>query len=194
MADEIVTDVATGEDAHEPQTFTADYVKALREEAKANRLKWQSLLTEKEQREAEAEAAKAKLLEEQGEYKTLAEQRAAEIERLKAYEAQVQNYTSQAEASNAAFIEQVPEERRGLIPSGYPPLDLQSYLQNNRDLLIGQPATPHTPPSTNGGAGTYKRPGTGAKPLTTEEMEIARKMGISAEDYQLSKANIRKEK
>ena len=191
MTDELVTDATTGEDAQESQTFTADYVKALREEAKANRLKYQSLLTEKEQRDAEAEAAKAKLLEEQGEYKTLAEQRAAEIERLKQYEAQVQSYIEQAEASNAAFIEQVPEERRGLIPSGYSVLDLQSYLQNNRDLLIGQTAKPFTPPSTNGGAGTYQKNGGQFKPLSQTEIAIAAKMGLTPEQYQEGRAKTR---
>jgi hypothetical protein len=142
--------------------------------------------------EADRQAEANRQMEEQGKFKELADQRQAEIERLKAYEEQVQAYIGQAEASNAAFIEQVPQERRGLIPSGYSALDLQSYLQNNRELLIGQEAKPFTPPSTNGGAGTYQRSNAQLKPLSSAELAIAAKMGISAEDYQLSKASMSK--
>ena len=53
--------------------------------------------------EAEQQAAAAKLLEEQGKFKELADARQAEIERLKAYEEQVQTYVSQAEQANKSI-------------------------------------------------------------------------------------------
>lgn len=192
MTEQIAADAATvvGEDSQESQTFTAEYVTSLREEAKANRLKYQSLLTEKEQRDADAEAAKAKLLEEQGEFKTLAEQRQAEIEELKVYKEQVQGFIDEATKNNEAFIEQVPEDKRGLIPTHYNPRDLQTYLLTNRDLLLGQDAKPFTPPSTNGGAGTYQK--SAPKALSQQEADMARKLGMTAEDYALSKAAIKK--
>jgi hypothetical protein len=185
MTDPIQADAGTEPDAQEPTTFTTEYVRQLREEAKAHRLKAQALEAEKVKRDEEAAAEAARLLEQQGKFKELADQRQAEIERLAGYEAQVKSLLEAAMESNAAFIETVPEDRRRLIPMDYDPLKLQAYLNANRDSLIGQP---FHPPATNGGAGTYQRTGGQYKPLSAAEQDIAAKMGISAEDYQKSKA------
>jgi len=40
-----------------------------------------------------------------------------------------------------------------------------------------------TAPSTNGGAGAPQRPGQGEPPLSAEELEVARRMGIKPEEY-----------
>lgn len=167
----------------QPQTFTAAYVKELRNEAKVNRLQAAELKAQLEKFNADNEAAAAAKLAEQGEFQTLAEQRAAEIEALTPYKVQVEKFIEAATASNQEFIESVPEDRRTLIPDGMEPLELQTYISRNRDLIMGQP---YTPPSTNGGAGTYQKPS--GKPLTSAELQMASKMGITPEAYQAAKA------
>lgn len=126
-------------------------------------------------------------LEEQGEFQKLAEERQKEIERLASYEAQVTQLTEAAKASNEKLIEQVPEDKRGLIPE-YEPLKLQQWLAMNQSILIGQP---FTPPSTNGGAGTYQKSNGQHKPLTQTEIAIAKKMNLTPEQYQEAKAKIK---
>lgn len=189
MTEPIATDVTPGTETQDLQekTFGADYVKELREEAKQNRIKAQetqeqlNAILEKQKTDEQAK------LEQQGEFQQLAEERQKEIERLAGYEAQVTSLTEAAKASNEKLIEQVPEERRGLIPE-YEPLRLQQWLSANQSLLIGQP---FTPPSTNGGAGTYQRSNGQHKPLSQAELAIAEKMGLTPEQYQEGKAKIK---
>lgn len=175
-------DAGTAPDA-QPQTFTAEYVAELRNEAKARRLQNEALTAQIEKANADNEAAAAAKLAEQGEFQTLAEQRAAEIEKLMPYKQQVETFIEAATASNQLFIESVPEDRRSLIPDGMAPLELQTYISTNRDLLMGQP---YTVPATNGGAGIIKKPS--GKPLSSSELSMAEKMGITPEAYQAAKA------
>ncbi len=181
-------DAGDGDDPQEPQepqTFTAEYVKELRDEAKARRLQGESLQLKLDKIEADRVAAEAAKLKEQGEFEKLADDRQLEIDRLTSYETQVKGLVEAAEISNAEFIKTVPEERRGLIPTDYDALKLQTYLNINRDSLIGQS---YVPPSTNGGAGTRQPSGGQFKPLTSAEKAMADKMKVSHEDYQKSKA------
>ena len=137
--------------------------------------------------EAERKQAEEERLAKQNEWQQLAEKRQAEIDRLSGYEERVTEMVKQAEEQNAKLIESVPEDKRRLIPSDYDPLKLQMWLSNNRDLLTAT----YTPPSTNGGAGTYQRPTAAAKPLSPKEIEVARKMGVDPEIYAKKKAALK---
>ena len=188
MTEQIVTDVTTGADTQtDTQTFDAAYVKALREEAKQNRIKAQEFQEQLNGILAKQQADEAAKLEQQGEFKKLADERQKEIERLATYEAQVTQLTESAKANNEKLIAQVPEDKRGLIPE-YEPLKLQQWLTVNQSILIGQP---YTPPSTNGGAGTYQKSNGQHKPLTQTEIAIAKKMNLTPEQYQEAKAKIK---
>jgi hypothetical protein len=189
MTEETQQEAGQGTESQDLQekTFGADYVKQLREEAKQNRIKAQEF---QEQLNAILEKQKADeqaKLEQQGEFQKLAEERQKEIERLASYEAQVTQLTEAAKASNEKLIEQVPEDKRGLIPE-YDPLKLQQWLTANQSVLIGQT---FTPPSTNGGAGTYQKSNGQHKPLTQTELAIAKNMGLTPEQYQEGKAKSR---
>ena len=168
MTDQITPDESGTEPDAQPQTFPAEYVAQLREEAKAGRLQTKALQAQIDKINADNEAAANAKLEQQGEFQKIAEQRAAEIERLKVYETKVKTFEETTSAANAAFIESIPEERRTLIPAGMDALTLQAYLQTNRELLIG---TSYTPPWTNGGAGTRRR----GETVITKEQLIANK-------------------
>ena len=70
----------------EEKTFTEDYVKQLREEAKANRLKFAEAETKLNELQKQIEESKAKEQEQQGKFKELYEQ---EQEKVKKYETEV---------------------------------------------------------------------------------------------------------
>lgn len=155
-------------------------------------LKIISALTKRvEEREEEAKrfkserdgltAAQRKQLEEQGNYKTLAEQHAAEIARLKPFEEQATVYGQIIRSSNDARIKEIPEQYRTMIPKDYSPEKLQEWLNANAALLVKQPA-----PSYDAGAGAN---GGGARQpeLSASEMDIAKRMGLTAQQYKDAK-------
>lgn len=189
MTEEITADAVPGTETQDLQekTFGAKYVKELREEAKQNRIEAQEAQEQLNAILEKQKAAEQQELEQQGEFQKLAEERQKEIERLAGYEAQVTSLTEAAKEANAKLIEQVPEDKRGLIPE-YEPLKLQTWLNANRQLLIGQT---FTPPSTNGGAGTYQKSNGQHKPLSQAELAIAENMGLTPEQYQEGKAKIK---
>jgi len=177
------TDVDDVPDAQDEQVFTADYVRQLRKEAKANRLKAaaaQRELDAVKEREAAAEATK---LAEQGEFQKLAEQRAARIAELEPYQAKVEQITAAAKEANERFVSGLPDDKKTLVPLGYEPLRLQEWIAVNREFLIG---SPHTVPPTNGGAGLSKRPSSGSK-LSPAEKAMADKFGMTYDEYAANK-------
>lgn len=85
---------ANGQQQQEPQTFSREYVHELREEAKTYRQKMQAFEAELQQfRDAQKQQSE-KQLAEQGEWKTLAEQREQELRAI-----QVQNERTRKEAA-----------------------------------------------------------------------------------------------
>jgi hypothetical protein len=122
------------------------------------------------------EQAQQKALEEQGNYKTLADQRAAELERLKPAAERMATLEQIIRQSNEERVKQIPETMRGLVPSDYAPERLQEWLNKNAAMLTKQPA-----PNFDAGAGGSG--GRSAASLTPEEIQAAKMAGISQEEF-----------
>jgi uncharacterized membrane protein YccC len=122
-----------------------DYIRALRRESEERRKKLAAY--EKAQREAEAarKLEEEKRLAEQGQWQKLAEERAAEIERLKQYEAQVAALLEATRKRNADRIARLPEAVRDLVPVDYEPYKLAAWLDANEGKLV-KPLAPNLNP------------------------------------------------
>lgn len=158
-------------DAARAETFDAEYVSKLRQEAASYRTR----LKELEQQQAERQNAE---LAEQARWKELAEKRAAEVESLKPVQERYAAMLEAMAASNQRRIESLPDQFRSLVPQYEDPAQVATWLDANAEVLTAKP----TMPSLNGGAGIDK-PRTTQPILSDAELEIARKMGIPAEEY-----------
>jgi hypothetical protein len=157
------------------QTFPAEYVQELRQEAASYRTKLREF---EEAQKAESD----KRLAEQNQWKILADQRAQEVESLRPFQ---EKYTAMLEALKAANekrIGQIPDTMRSLIPPIDDPATLNQWLDTNWVLLTGKAPVP----SLNGGAGSAQAR-TSSPALTDAELSMAAKMGVSAEDYAAAK-------
>ena len=138
------------------------YIKELRDESATRRI---ALKEEQE-----------KHLAEQGKWKELAEQRAAELEQLSVYKEQAEALSSTIRQSNEARIQKIREDMRPLIPTDYSPERLATWLDANERLLMTPSAPDIDAGAGMGGAGK-------ALKLTPEQKAIAKKLGISEEKY-----------
>jgi hypothetical protein len=150
-----------------------EYIKELRQESAARRKELESFRSEASQREQQR-------LKEEGRWKELAEKLQAEKAQLLPYEERAQTLEKKIRGSNEARITRVPEEMRTLIPTDYPPERLSEWLDANWERLSIKPA-----PDLDAGAGG----GSGGKhvTLTDDERQLARKMGLTEEQYIASK-------
>ena len=159
----------------EPKVFDEAYVKDLRKEAANYRIK----LREFEQKQKEAEDAQ---LVKQKEWQTLAEKRAANISELEPYQSKYDSMIAAVAESNTRRVESIPETMRQLVPDFDDPLKLAGWLDANSQLLAKPVA-----PTVNGSAGSIVRPGDAEPQLSAEELAVARKMGLTAQEYQKEK-------
>ncbi|GIL09286.1 MAG: hypothetical protein BroJett033_7970 [Chloroflexota bacterium] len=134
------------------------------------------------------EAATRKKLEEQGNYQEVRAQLQAEIEALKPSAERAAALEQIIRESNEARIGRVPEAVRSMIPMDYAPERLQAWLNANEGLLLRKPA-----PNYDAGAGAGSN-GSGGRPpdLTAEELNMAKRMKMTPEQYQAAKAKIGK--
>lgn len=149
------------------------------EEMKQARQEAATYRTEKNTLQKQITEAEQKKLAEQGEWQKLAEQRAAELERLKAEADLGKQYQEALKATNEQRIAAIPKERQALIPTDYDPVKLASWLDKNAALLVAKPQAPNL----NGGEGST---GTNTVPnvqLTSEELLVAKAMGLTPEQY-----------
>lgn len=158
-----------------PDTVQAEF-KKLREQNAKLRKRAQSAESTAERERREAREREQARLAEQGQFKQLAESRASQISELEPYKDRAQALEQRITESNNKRIERVPENMRTLIPSGLPAESLSDWLDTNFELLTRKPA-----PSTDAGAGA----GTGgaAITLTAEQRDIAKKAGMTEEQY-----------
>jgi len=130
--------------------------------------KLNDLLKKDQDREAAA-------LAEQGKFKELADQRAAEVESLKPFKAEVDKANAAMQKLLDAAIANLPEDQRSAVPSKYSVADQLDWIAENQARLLRPPA-----PGTD--AGKQGDPGHSVK-LSPEEEDVIRKTGISREKY-----------
>ncbi len=135
--------------------------------------------------------AQRKQFEEQGNYKALHEQSAAELATLKPFKERAEALDKIIRASNEERVKTIPDSKKNLVKplmDVLPPEKLQEYLNANPDLFVKEPA-PNYDAGAGGSGGSRGEP-----KLTAEEQEMAAKMGMKPEDYIKAKAMLPKDK
>jgi DNA repair exonuclease SbcCD ATPase subunit len=96
-------------------------------------------------------------------------------------EKQLKDVDTSLTARNKGVIETLPQDFQAIVPSGMSQVDLAAWLDKITPLVIGKRQAP--PPEGNAG-----RPSPdGSAELTSEELAIVKKMGITAEQYAQNK-------
>lgn len=172
-----------GLDAHEETQgkiedlpdWAQKHIRELRQQAKERRLALKKAEDEAREREQIR-------LQEEGNWKQLAENAQKELARTKPYEERANALDAIIRARNDALIAQLPEHLRKAVPTDYPPEKLHSWLDATVPIL-----TKPTAPDLNQGAGGSGG-GTKQTPqLSEEEKRIAKAFGLSEEDYAKNK-------
>jgi type IV secretory pathway VirB10-like protein len=117
-----------------------------------------------------------KRLAEQNQWKELAEKRGAELTEAQGKAAKVAEYEKTLESLLEKQVGEIPEEKRALIPTYGTTQQRLEWIAANRAILTA-------PKPFDIGAG--KQGGAEGKKieLTAEELEVARKFGMTPEDY-----------
>lgn len=142
------------------QAGAAALVKELRDtrkEAADRRAHAKTLEEQQAKAEAERKAAEAKRLQEQGDWQKLAEQRAAELEKLQPIQQMAEALQNRIKAGNEARIAKLPEPMRKLVPANYGVVELSEWLDANYDTLV-KPTAPDLDPGRKDGKGKKPPP------------------------------------
>ena len=117
-----------------------------------------------------------KRLAEQNQWKELAEKRGAELTEAQGKAAKVAEYEKTLESLLEKQVGEIPEEKRALIPTYGTTQQRLEWIAANRAILTA-------PKPFDIGAG--RQGGAEGKKieLTAEELEVARKFGMTPEDY-----------
>ena len=122
-------------------------------------------------------------MESSGNHEELYRQTLSELEQVKPKAVLADELLTSIRSSNEKRVEAIPENFRSAIPTDYPPHKLASWLDAN-ESVFKRPA----PPPTDAGAGGAG--GSRSISLTDEERAIAKRFGMSAEDYIKHKARL----
>jgi len=163
------------------QTFDRDYVVTLRGESAKYRKQAKEYKDKAAEYEKQIKDAETKRLEEQQQWRELAETRQQELEDVSKYRDMYEAMLDGVDNSNKRRIESIPQDMRTLVPE-LDPVALAQWLDAN-EVLLKKP----TAPNLSAAAGNNDRPGTQVI-LSDEELDIARKLGVSAEEYKKRKA------
>lgn len=158
------------------QTFDREYVVGLRNESAKYRKSMQDWKAKASEYEEQIKDSKETELAEQNKWRELAETRQKELESMSGYKDQYETVLDGISKSNERRIESIPQDMRTLVPD-IEPTDLSQWLDAN-EALLKKPSAPDLGAS----AGNNDRPGSQVV-LTEEELAIARKLGVSEEDY-----------
>lgn len=159
-----------------------DALKQANEESAGRRHEIKGLQKQLEERKA----AEQTELAEQGKYKTLAEQRAAEIATLSAYKERAEQLEELFRESNARRIKLLPEDTLPMVNplvEALTPEKFSKWFDVNFERLTKKPA-----PSTDAGAGSGGSGQALASKLTAEERSLAKQFDMTDEDYAKYKA------
>lgn len=170
-----------------PDVFDRAYVEDLRRE-NAN---YRTRANEIEAKFKEFELAQTKKRDEElakkQEWEQLAQERAEQLAQLQPIKERYEAMLENLKTSNAKRIESIPENMRPLVPEYDDPSKLAAWLDANAALLSIKPQAPNI----NGAAGSGQRPGAVPMVLSDDEIEVAKKMGLTPEQYAESKQKMK---
>lgn len=126
--------------------------------------------------EKAGQEAETKRLKEAQDYKALYEKAAADLAETKPKAEKLEAYETTLKETLAAAIEEIPTDRRGLIPDELSVEAQLRWISRNRALLSKAP--PMDIGAGKKGGGAVK-----SVELTPEELEVARNFGMTAEQY-----------
>lgn len=121
---------------------------ALKQEAAQRRLDNNSMA----ERLKAIEDAQTAQLQEQGNFKAIAERNAKTVAELTPYKDRTETLETMIRQSNESRIESIPEDMRGLVPMDYPPEKLSGWLDANLARLTKAKA-PDLDHGAGGGSG-----------------------------------------
>ena len=150
----------------------AGLLSALQKERDANKQAADRLATIEKENQDRLETQ----LKEQGKYKELAEERAKALAEMQPKADQLEAAQATLKQVLAAQIEQIPEDKRSLVPDKLSTEDQLEWISQNRALLSKK--TPF-----NIGAGQQGGTDNGGDSLTAEELAMCKKMNVSPADY-----------
>lgn len=153
-------------------TWAQTLVRELRDEAASRR-------TALKKQEEEAARATQTRLAEEGKWKELAETRAADAAKLQPYQQRAADLERVLTDSNNRRIVLIPEGMRTLVPQ-LPAEQVAAWLDANWGLLTRKAA-----PDIDAGAGAGN--GNSAASLTSEQLAMAARMGLTPEQYAKAK-------
>jgi len=155
----------------------AGLLSALKKEREANKNAADRLAAIEKENQERLE----KQLQEQGKYKELAEERAKLLAEMQPKADQLEAAQATLKQVLAAQIEQIPEDKRTLVPGKLSTEDQLDWIAQNRALLS------KTKPIDVGAGKLGGSADNGSADLTAEELEMAKKMNVKPEDYAKSK-------
>ena len=137
---------------------------------------YKDLQAKLEQVEKERQEQLEAQLKEQGRYKELAEQRAQEIAELKPKAETIDTYEATLISVLNTQLAEIPENMRGLVPDELNTQQKLNWLSKNKALLL-------KPRPLDIGAGKQGGSAPETLDLTPEELETAKRFGMSPEEY-----------
>lgn len=144
--------VDSPEDILELPGWAQTVIRSLRTESAERRKRLKALentVAENERKRHEEEATR---LAEQGQWKTLAEQRAVDLERLKGASERAEALEFRIKAANEARIAKIPADMQTIIPTDYDPIKLSEWLDANESKLV-KPSAPDLEAGRRGNGG-----------------------------------------
>ncbi|QPC81061.1 hypothetical protein G4Y79_15260 [Phototrophicus methaneseepsis] len=124
----------------------------LKQEAAQRRLESKEL----SERLQKLEAAQSQQLEEQGNFRALADKHAQTVADLRPYKDMAERYEARFRDSNEKRIAAIPEHMRPLVPTEYSPEKLSDWLDNNVARLT-TPKAPDLDSGAGGGSGKQSK-------------------------------------
>jgi ribonucleoside-triphosphate reductase len=147
--------------------------------------KYRTLAQELEELRANQQKARETELIEQNRYKELYEEAQRNLQGLQGVQSEAEKYKQQVQATNKARIEQIPEEKRSLIPDFDDPIKLGAYLDLNFSQLVAQPKP--KAPNLDGGSGSGGGSDIGLTAAQQAVVDIARQSGFQVKEDNISR-------